>query len=75
MRFTKTEKTQIHFLSDLFVAVMTLLDLKVAAAEEGINFLKETTDHSAMKEHLAHEPSLICPSIHEAERPFMNESR
>ena len=75
MRFTKTEKTQIHFLSDLFVAVMTLLDLKVAASEEGINFLKETTDHSAMNQHLAHEPSLICPSIHEAERPFMNESR
>ena len=63
MRFTKTERTQIHFLSDLFVAVMTSLDLKVAAAEEGINFLKEMTDHSAMKQHLAHEPSLICPSM------------
>ena len=57
MRFTKTERTQIHFLSDLFVAVMTSLDLKVPAAEEGMNFLKETTDHSAMPQHLAHEPS------------------
>ena len=63
MRFTKTERRQIHFLSDLFVAVMTSLDLKFAAAEEGINVLKETTDHSAMKQHLAHEPSLICPSM------------
>ena len=57
MRFTKTERTQIHFLSDLLVAVMTSLDLKVPAAEEGMNFLKETTDHSAMPQHLAHEPS------------------
>ena len=63
MRFTKTERRQIHFLSDLFVAVKTSLDLKFAAAEEGINVLKETTDHSAMKQHLAHEPSLICPSM------------
>ena len=63
MRFTKTERTQIHFLSDLFVAVMTSLDLKVPAAEEGMNFLKETTDHLPMKRHLAHEPSLICPSM------------
>ena len=63
MRFTKTERTQIHFLSDLFVAVMTSLDLKVPAVEEGMNFLKETTDHAAMPQHLAHEPSLICPSM------------
>ena len=63
MRFTKIERRQIHFLSDLFVTVMTSLDLKFAAAEEGINVLKETTDHSAMKQHLAHEPSLICPSM------------
>ena len=56
MRFTKTERTQIHFLSDLFVAVTTSLDLKVAAAEDGINFLKETTYHSAMKQVLPMNP-------------------
>ena len=58
---------------------MTSLDLKVPIVpEEEMNSLKETTDRSAMPEQLAHEPSpadLFTLSVHEVERPFMNESR